>query len=113
MDFVEDFVMMSDAWGQWWNRNRDYQEKKSFSKIVDVGDKGVTMVVRQYACWAGNFITTFAGIAKPGKRTLAKLVGAPVTYFDVTTQRQAEILTGNGWTVDVIKHILDSSGLHS
>lgn len=46
-----------------------------------------------------------AEVDKPNNRALSRLVGAPASYLDSVSQRKAEELTGNGWTVDVISHV--------
>lgn len=106
IDYTSIENTMSDAWHSWWEKNKDFQIKKSYSKIVHPGQQGITMTARQYASWNGNFIPTPDGkLRKPTKIELAKLVGAPSDYFSSVSQRQAELMTGNGWTVDVISHI--------
>ena len=107
-DFIDDYLLMSPGWNKWWGINSEFQIKKSYSKLVNECEKGITMTARQYSSWNGNFILTYEGIAKPGKRSLANLAGAPSNYFDGVSQRQAELMVGNGWTVDVISHIFKS-----
>ena len=97
---------MSDGWHKWWEKNKDFQIKKKYSRTVWPGQKGITMTARQYASWNGNFVGTPEGkFRKPTKQELALLVGANENYFDSVSQRQAEMLSGNGWTIDVISHI--------
>ena len=67
------------------------------------------MTARQYASWNGNFIELRPDVfAKPNNKALARIVGAPSDYLEHASQREAEELTGNGWTVDVIAHIFNS-----
>lgn len=101
-----DAIPMSDSWLKWWQKNGEFQTKKAYSKINSGSDKGVCMTARQYASWNGNFVVVDGKICKPNKMALARLCGAPDDYFDVTTQRQAELMVGNGWTVDVIANLL-------
>tara|TARA_R110000850_G_C9854374_1_gene455598 strand:+ start:59 stop:907 length:849 start_codon:yes stop_codon:yes gene_type:complete len=100
-----DLIKMSPGWNKWWLKNSAFQIKKSYSKIVREKEKGITMTARQYASWNGNFVEFNGSICKPGKKSLANLVGAPLSYFDCVSQRQTELMTGNGQTVDVIAHI--------
>lgn len=103
----DDFLFMSSGWHKWWDTKREFQLKKSYSKVCDGNDKGVCMTARQYASWNGNFIEPLPGLyAKPDKKALARLVGADENYFNSVTQRKAEEMTGNGWTIPVISHIL-------
>lgn len=98
--------LMSEGWHNWWEKNKDFQIKKSYSAIPQKGEKGITMTTRQYASWNGNFIETPSGkIRKPTKKELALLCGLPDDYFDSVSQRQAEILSGNGWDCRVTTQI--------
>jgi len=108
LSYIVDYVEMSEGWVEWWNKNSEFQEAKKYSKIAKGGSKGITMTARQYASWNGNFIHANGRYFKPGKRSLALIVGAPGDYFDCVSQRQAEILSGNGWTVNVVSHIFKS-----
>lgn len=101
----DDLVEMSDGWHKWWKINKEFQLSKKYSKINIPGDKGICMTARQYASWNGNFIERDGVFYKPNKKALARIIGICDDYFDCTTQRQAELLTGNGWTVDVIAHL--------
>lgn len=105
LDECVDMVTMPKGWVKWWEENRDFQVKKKYSKLIKARDKGITMTARQYASWNGNFIYEHGEYHKPGKKSLARLIGAPENYFSGVSQRQAELLTGNGWTVDVVAHI--------
>ncbi|MGB3724827.1 MAG: DNA cytosine methyltransferase [Glaciecola sp.] len=105
LDNCVDLVQMGEGWVKWWDKNADFQQKKKYSKLVGIGDKGITMTARQYASWNGNFVLNDGKFFKPGKKSLARLVGASDCYFSGVAQRQAETLTGNGWTVDVVAHI--------
>lgn len=100
---------MSDGFHEWWERNKDKQLSKGYSKVINGGGKGVCLTTRQYASWNGNYIETPEWrLRKPTKSELALLVGAPSNYFDQCSQRQAEVMTGNGWDIRVIEHILKS-----
>lgn len=108
MDCVVDSVQMSDRWHEWWIKNKDFQIKKKYSKVNKKGEKGITMIARQYASWNGNFFEWDGVFFKPGKRSLGMLCGAGAYYFKNVSQRQSEMLTGNGWHVDTAAHILKS-----
>ena len=105
---LNDLVEMSQPWHKWWGSNKEFQIKKGYSKVPAEGEKGICMTTRQYSSWNGNFIEDGGIYYKPGIGSLAALVGAPCNYLTKVSQRQAEVLTGNGWTVDVIAHIFNS-----
>ena len=97
---------MGEGWHKWWEKNKEFQLKKSYSALAQPGGKGITMTTRQYASWNGNFIEVSPGvIRKPTKEELAKLCGLPSNYFKSVSQRQAEVLSGNGWDCNVTSHI--------
>lgn len=112
IDYQSTENTMSDGWHIWWEKNKTFQLKKKYSAIVEPHQKAITMTARQYASWNGSFIKTpESKYRKPTKHELAMLIGAPRNYFDCVNQRQTEMMTGNGWTIDVIVHIF--SGLNS
>lgn len=112
IDFHCSENIMPEGWQRWWAKNSERSLSKSFSKIVEENDQGIAMVARQYANWNGNFIKTPCGrLRKPTKKELALLVGAPENYFSSVSQRAAEEMTGNGWTVPVICEILKQGGV--
>ena len=109
IDYQSDSNLLSDGWHSWWAKNREFQLKKKYSKIVMPSDQGITMTARQYESWNGNFIPAVSGgYRKPTKEELSALIGASENYFSNVSQRKAEEMTGNGWTVDVIAHIFRS-----
>ncbi|QBJ01012.1 hypothetical protein Rostov7_00083 [Vibrio phage Rostov 7] len=107
IDVVDgDLTPMSSGWHDWWLVNKQFQISKRYSKINGPLDKGICMTARQYASWNGNFVEVEGVVHKPNKKGLAKLCGVPINYFECATQRQAEQMVGNGWTVSVISHLL-------
>lgn len=111
LDLVDPYIhdnTMSGGWHKWWDKNKDFQTKKKYSAIPGQGHKGVTMTARQYASWNGNFVRTPAGkLRKPVKDELAALHGVPRGFFNCVSQRQAEVMIGNGWQVDTVAHIFN------
>lgn len=104
-DCDEPSLVMSKGWHSWFEQNKEYQLMKQYCSLSE--DKGVCLTTRQYASWNGNFIET----SKPGvyrklsKGELCLAMGLPYEYTDCVSQRQTEIMTGNGWQLDTIKHI--------
>lgn len=94
---------------------------KSFSKIDP--DKAVSMTARQYSNWKGTFITIPVGGRIPFSvlalneityRKLSpleceRLQTLPDNYTEGVSNSQRYKMLGNGWTVDVIAHILRGS----
>lgn len=111
----------SDGWHKWWFENSAFQLKKKYSAICNDGstDKAITMTARQYASWNGNFIESesFLGLVSNVKyrkltpRECMRLQTIPERHIDTLlnagiSNTQLYKMTGNGWTVAVIAHIL-------
>lgn len=97
----------SDAWVNWWNKNKEYQISKKYSFICNDKQKAITLTARQYACWNGNFYQL--GDNKFRKLTpieCERLQTLPDNYTEGVSNTQRYKCLGNGWTVDVIAHIL-------
>lgn len=104
---LEDFrEPNSDSWHKWFERNRANQLGKSYSRIVNDHPKGICLVARQYACWAGNLVR----LSDDRYRFLTpveceRLQGVPDNYTLPAKRMERYKMLGNGWTVDVIAHI--------
>lgn len=101
----------SDGWHKWWSVKGDFQQKKRYSQICNDKDKSITMTARQYANWNGNFIKQDFGYRKLTPRECMRLQTIPDRHIDTLlsagiSNTQLYKMTGNGWTVDVIAHIL-------
>ncbi|AUR95314.1 C-5 cytosine-specific DNA methylase [Vibrio phage 1.205.O._10N.222.51.A7] len=50
--------IQSEGWHDWWDKNKDFQVKKSYCAICNDGStqKAICMTARQYASWNGNFL---------------------------------------------------------
>jgi len=112
----------SEGWHKWWNENRNYQLGKQYSSIVNNGsiNKAICMTARQYASWNGNFAIVQrrrgnnSGGDKYRKltpRECFRLQTTPEYYIDKilasgVSNTQLYKVAGNGWTDEVIAHIL-------
>ena len=104
----------SDGWHKWWNEKKEFQLRKKYSTICNDGtnDKAITMTARQYASWNGNFAVAKCGnYRKLTPRECMRLQTIPEHHIDTLlnagiSNTQLYKMTGNGWTVDVISHIL-------
>lgn len=97
-------VVMGEAWHKWWEQNKQYQLDKKYSSLD--ADKAITMLARQYASWTGNFVTWKEFIRKLHPIECERLQTLPDNYTDGISNSQRYKCLGNGWTVDVIAHIL-------
>lgn len=137
----------SVGWHDWWDKNKEFQIKKSYSAICNDGStqKSICMTARQYASWNGNFLiiqrprgnNTGGVMAINGKtptlssnswehnnhlaksdrlrkltpRECFRLQTVPEHYIDKildcgVSNTQLYKIAGNGWTDEVIAHIL-------
>ena len=115
----------SSGWHKWWEINKDFQIKKSYSAICNDGsrDKAITLTARQYASWNGNFILVrspckFIGMKRIDSDVYRKLTvrenmrlqTVPEHHIDTLlsagiSNTQLYKMCGNGWTMEVIRHI--------
>lgn len=99
--------LCSETWLNWWRKNGDFQIKKKYSCICNHAQKAITLTTRQYASWNGNFYQL--GDNKFRKLTpieCERLQTLQDNYTDGVSNTQRYKMLGNGWTVDVIAHIL-------
>lgn len=105
----------SPAWQKWWLENGDYQLGKKYSCIVNDREKSICTTARQVSSWNGNLVRTRNGLRfiTPVEAERLQTVSDNYTQygdFDGKTKKisnsQRYKMLGNGWTVDVICHIL-------
>lgn len=84
--------------------NKDKQRKRYVQ--VD-GEKAIPLLARMYANWGGNFISLpGGGYRKLSVRECSRLQTVPDRYKWGCSDSRAYKMLGNGWTVDVIAHVL-------
>lgn len=44
------------GWHEWFEKNKEFQLRKGYTKILGEEDKAITMTARQYGSWNGNFV---------------------------------------------------------
>lgn len=99
----------SDAWVNWWNKNKNYQTSKKYSFICNDKQKAITLTARQYASWNGNFYQLDENVfRKLTPIECERLQTLPDGFTEGVSDTQRYKCLGNGWTVDVIAHILKS-----
>ncbi|OCG77341.1 hypothetical protein A9G42_05400 [Gilliamella sp. Nev6-6] len=100
-------VICSAGWIKWWNENKEHQQQKKYSQLCNDEPKSITLTARQYASWNGNFYQiddkTFRKLTPVECERLQTL---PDNYTAGISNSQRYKCLGNGWTVDVIAHIL-------
>ena len=97
----------SSGWVNWWNKNHDYQLAKKYSCICNESSKSITLTARQYANWNGNFYQLGDDLfRKLTPVECERLQTLPDNYTEGVSNTQRYKCLGNGWTVDVIAHIL-------
>lgn len=71
-------------------------------------EKAGCLTARSDASWNCNYVTREGQITKLTPREYEKLQTVPVNYTACVSNSQRYKMLGNGWTVDVIAHILKS-----
>ena len=73
--------------------------------------KKVNCLTRKQDRWSNSGLIEFEDFCRYlTRRELELAQTVPVGYTDIVSNRQAEDLLGDGWTVDVIAHILKGIG---
>lgn len=101
----------SEAWQYWWLDKGSFQLKKSYSTVLNWSKKAVCQTARQVASWNGNLVYTVNGLRFATPVECERLQTVPDNYTSSVSNTQRYKMLGNGWTVVVISHILNSSGL--
>jgi site-specific DNA-cytosine methylase len=94
-------------WHQWFWRNHVERLRKGFVVVAQEKSKAATLTARQYANWNGNVVRiNDAQLRWLTVNECEKLQTLPVDYCKGASLFDAYKAIGNGWTVDVIAHIL-------
>lgn len=102
-------LVCSSHWVNWWNKNKNYQLAKKYSCLCNESSKSITMTARQYANWNGNFYQLSENVfRKLTPIECERLQTLPDGFTEGVSDTQRYKCLGNGWTVDVIAHILKS-----
>ncbi len=96
-----DDLLLTEKWVKRLNNSEDL--KKKFS-VLD-SQKAICMTARQFANWKGNFITTPKGIRRLDPIECERLQTLQDNYSAGVSDSQRYKMIGNGWTVDVVKHL--------
>jgi len=109
-DIIQKHIMTpnSAGWHKWWGKNSGFQMEKLYSKIINFSEKSITMTARQVSSYNGNLIALedefFRFITPIEAERLQTLRD---NYTEGVSNSQRYKMLGNGWTVDVIAHILN------
>ncbi len=101
---VDDKYYQSEGWMKWWVKNQDFQLSKSYSTLN--AEKAGCLTKRMYSSWNGNFIKTDRGIRRLTPIECERLQTVPDNYTSIVSDNARYEMLGNGWTVDIITHIL-------
>lgn len=82
---------------------------KKFSAINP--PRALCMTARQYTNWKGTFVAVGDKIRRLSPVECERLQTLPDNYTRAASDTQRYKSIGNGWTVDVIAHLLTESGL--
>jgi site-specific DNA-cytosine methylase len=95
----------SERWHVWWGKFHEYLSKKGFRRALKPTDKVL--------CLTTSDPTSYAPAEGEGKwRNLTPIEyercqTLPDNYTEGVSNKQRRKMLGNGWTVDVIKHLLE------
>lgn len=103
----DDMSHNSANWHKWWVYKEAERINKGYSIVLNDSDKAVCLTARQVSNWNGNLVRNPLGFLRfispiEGER----LMTIPDNYTTAVSKTQRYKMLGNGWTVDVIAHIL-------
>jgi site-specific DNA-cytosine methylase len=101
---VDDKYYQNEGWLKWWERNSGFQLEKGYSSLNAY--KAGCLTKRMYASWNGNFIQDKKGIRRLTPVECERLQTVPDNYTKFVDDKFRYEMLGNGWTVDIIAHIL-------
>ena len=103
-EVVDNRYYQSAAWLKWWEANKDHQLRKAYSTLnASIAN---CLTARMYASWNGNFVQDAKGIRRLTTKECERLQTLPEGYTSVISDNKAYAAIGNGWTVDIVTHIL-------
>ena len=102
----------SANWHKWWASKKGYRLDKKYSAILNDVDKAICLIANHRKNWDGNLVRNPLGLLRfitpvEGER----LMTVPDNYTAAVSNAQRYKMLGNGWTVDVIAHILRGMNL--
>lgn len=86
-----------------WN-GRDYSKGKRYCNVIDKQDKLHCILVSGLSL--SNVVKIGDWVRKLTRKEMELAQTLPIGYTNILTYTQARQVIGNGWTVDVIAHIL-------
>lgn len=94
----------SEGWLKWWGKSKDKQLSMQLCSLdAEIAN---CLTARMYRSWAGNFVTQNGRIRRLTPIECERLQTLPEGYTSVISDNQAYEAIGNGWTVDIIVHLL-------
>jgi len=101
---VDDKYYQSEGWNKWWLKSQDFQISKGYSRLNSI--EAGCLTKRMYVSWNGNFVKTERGIRMLTPIECERLQTVPDNYTSCVEDKFRYEMLGNGWTVDIISHIL-------
>ena len=92
----------------WSEKKQEFVLRKSKTMYVNIdGNKSIPITARAYSSWNTQFITNFDGMLRDlTLEEYKKLQTIPSWYKFPCIKSKATNLIGDGWTIDVISHLL-------
>jgi len=107
-----DMSRNSASWHRWWAKNSQYQLSKNYSCVLNNEHKAICLTARMVASWNGNLVQNPMGFYRFISPIEAeRLQTVPDNYTAAVSDTQRYKMLGNGWTVDIIAHVLSGMPL--
>jgi len=101
---VDEKYYQNEGWLKWWSKNSGFQLSKGYSTLN--ANRAGCLTKRMYASWNGNFIQDEKGIRRLTPIECERLQCVPDNYTNHVDDKYRYEMLGNGWTIDIISHIL-------
>ena len=103
----DDMSYNSAGWHKWWESKKGQRLKKSYSCILNDREKAICLIANHVRNWDANLVRNPLGFLRFITPLEAeRLMTVPDNYTSAASNAQRYKMLGNGWTVDVIAHIL-------
>lgn len=98
----------------WSNKKLEFIKEKAKGMYASIdGEKSIPITARGYQSWNTQFVTCKYGIRDLTLKEYKKLQTIPEWYEFPISKSKATDLIGDGWTIDVIKHIFKGIGIEN
>lgn len=102
----DDITPTGGKFPEYWKAKGEYYLSKDMNRILQDNHKACCMTARSVSNWKGNLVRVPGGLRFISPVEAERLQTVPDGYTSGASKTQRHRMLGNGWTVDVVAHIL-------